>query len=98
MHLTKPHLNRAPRRPPAEVRPFLPVRRAYLDVLAEGRRKHLIHGLIEIDVTKARRALRSRAATGQPLSFTALVMHAVDSDGRYARSYADKKVRWRSSG
>jgi pyruvate/2-oxoglutarate dehydrogenase complex dihydrolipoamide acyltransferase (E2) component len=73
----KSHPNRPSRRPHAEVRPFLPVRRAYLDVLAEGRRKHLIHGLIEIDVTKARRALRSRAETGQPVSFTAFVMHAV---------------------
>ena len=59
------------------MRPFLPVRRAYIDVLAEGRRKHLIHGLVEIDVTDARRVLRSWAETGRPLSFTAFVMHAV---------------------
>ena len=68
------------------MRPFLPVRRAYLDVLAAGRRKRLIHGLIEVDVTELRRALRSRAETGRPLSFTAFVMHAV------ARAVAEDRV------
>ena len=41
-----------------ETRPFLKVRRAYLHVLEAGRRKNIIHGLIEIDVTEARRRLR----------------------------------------
>jgi pyruvate/2-oxoglutarate dehydrogenase complex dihydrolipoamide acyltransferase (E2) component len=86
MHLTRLHPNRASRRNAAQVRPFLPVRRAYIDVLAEGRRKHLIHGLVEIDVTDPRRALRSRAKTGQSLSFTAFVMHAV------ARAVAEDRV------
>jgi hypothetical protein len=34
-----------------ETRPFLKIRKGYLDILAAGRRKNIIHGLIEIDVT-----------------------------------------------
>jgi pyruvate/2-oxoglutarate dehydrogenase complex dihydrolipoamide acyltransferase (E2) component len=50
-----------------------------------GRQKHLIHGLFELDVTDARRALHAhRAATGESLSFTAFVIaclgQAVDQD------------------
>lgn len=70
-----------------ETRPFLPVRRAYVDVLRAGRRKNLMHGLLEIDVTEARRRLRAEAAG---LSFTAWVMHclaaAVDAD-RVVQAY-----------
>jgi hypothetical protein len=60
-----------------ETRPFLKVRKAYLHVLEAGRRKNIIHGLVEIDVTEARRRLRQIEATGQHLSFTAFLMHAV---------------------
>jgi pyruvate/2-oxoglutarate dehydrogenase complex dihydrolipoamide acyltransferase (E2) component len=38
-------------------------------------RQHTIHGLVEVDVTETRRAIhRWRRSTGQPLSFTALVV------------------------
>jgi pyruvate/2-oxoglutarate dehydrogenase complex dihydrolipoamide acyltransferase (E2) component len=60
-----------------EVRPFLKIRKGYLDVLAAGRRKNIIHGLIEIDVTDLRRELHQRESAGEPLSFSAAVMHAV---------------------
>lgn len=67
-----------------EVRPFLKVRRAYVDVLRAGRRKNLMHGLLQVDVTGARRALHHDAPGGVPLSFTAWVAHcvatAVDAD------------------
>jgi hypothetical protein len=43
-------------------------------VLAAGRRKNIIHGLIEIDVTNARRVLRWHTAAGTTLSFTAFLM------------------------
>ena len=33
-------------------RPFLTIRRMYLDVLDAGRRKRMIHGLVEVDVTR----------------------------------------------
>ena len=73
---------RTAQRPPEESRsyqtlPFLKIRRAYADVLAATRRKNIIHGLLEIDVTEARRTLRRREAAGEDLSFTAFVMHAV---------------------
>ena len=43
-----------------------------------GREKHLIHGLFEMDVTDARRAIREyRARTGRGLSFLAHVAACV---------------------
>lgn len=67
-----------------EVRPFPKIRRAYVDVLREGSRHHIIHGLVEFDVTEARSALSARADDGAPLSFTAFlaacVARAVDED------------------
>jgi hypothetical protein len=40
-----------------------------------GRQKHLVHGLFEVDVTAARRALREhKARCGEGLSFTAFLM------------------------
>ena len=60
-----------------QTRPFLKVRRGYTDVLAATKRKNIIHGLVEIDVTQARRMLRHREAAGEDLSFTALIIHAV---------------------
>jgi hypothetical protein len=41
-----------------EVRPFLPVRRAYVDVRRASPRKNLVHGLLEFDVTEGRLARR----------------------------------------
>jgi len=68
---------RAAGRDSFQTRPFLKIRKGYLDVMAAGRRKNIIHGLIEIDVTQPRRVLRRCAATGEDLSFTAFLMHAV---------------------
>jgi pyruvate/2-oxoglutarate dehydrogenase complex dihydrolipoamide acyltransferase (E2) component len=67
-----------------ETRPFLKIRRAYIDVLSAGQRKHLIHGLLQLDVTEARRLLEHDGPGPAPLSFTGWVMHcvaaAVDAD------------------
>jgi pyruvate/2-oxoglutarate dehydrogenase complex dihydrolipoamide acyltransferase (E2) component len=59
------------------VREFPRIRQAYVDVLEQGRRRHLIHGLVEADVSAARRVLRARAAEGRPLSFTGFVVACV---------------------
>ena len=59
------------------VREFPRIRQSYIDVREQGRRRHLIHGLVEADVTAVRRALRARAAGGRPLSFTGLVVACV---------------------
>jgi len=60
-----------------EVRPFLKIRRAYIDNFEAARRKNFIHGLVEMDVTEVRRSLRHFEAEGKDISFTAVVMHAV---------------------
>lgn len=40
--------------------------------------KHMIHGLVEFDVTEPRARLRAhKTRTGEPLSFTAFVLHCV---------------------
>lgn len=66
-----------------ELRQFPKIRRAYVDVLREGHRRHIIHGLVEVDVTEAR-AATAVADGGGRLSFTgfivACVAKAVDED------------------
>jgi len=55
--------------------PFPKIRRLMVDGGRLGRQKHLIHGLVEMDVTDARRLIRAhKAKTGETLSFTAFVM------------------------
>ncbi len=57
---------------------FPKVRRLMVDGGWLGRQKHLIHGLVEMDVTEARRFIREhRARTGESLSFTAFVMRCL---------------------
>jgi hypothetical protein len=47
-----------------EARPFLKIRRAYIDNFEAARRKNFIHGLVEMDVTEIRRSLRHLEAGG----------------------------------
>jgi len=50
-------------------------RRLVLDTLRLGQRKHMMHGLLEVDVTRARGLLREeQERTGERLSFTAFVL------------------------
>lgn len=58
-----------------------------------GKRKPVVHGLIEVDVTEARRRLHAyHAQTGEALSFTAFILvclgHAVDAN-KYMHAYQD---------
>lgn len=54
------------------------LRRLVIDTGRTARRRHAVHGLIEVDVTAARAALRAhRANTGEALSFTAFVIACV---------------------
>lgn len=60
------------------VQPFPRSRRLVLDAMHAGSRKHMIHGLVDFDVTEPRRILREhKARTGESLSFTAFVLHCV---------------------
>ena len=55
--------------------PFPKLRRLMVDGGRLARQKHLIHGLVEMDVTHVRQSIRDhKAKTGETLSFTAFVM------------------------
>ncbi len=57
-----------------EVVPFPRMRLPVIDVMRMAHRKHIIHGLLEVDVSLARQLIRDhKAKTGERLSFTAFV-------------------------
>jgi pyruvate/2-oxoglutarate dehydrogenase complex dihydrolipoamide acyltransferase (E2) component len=57
-----------------ETVPFPRMRHLVIDVLCAAHRKHMVHGLIEVDVTRARQHIREQeVSTGEQLSFTAFV-------------------------
>jgi pyruvate/2-oxoglutarate dehydrogenase complex dihydrolipoamide acyltransferase (E2) component len=67
------------------VTPFPKVRLRNVDFLRIMQRKPVIHALAELDVTVPRKLIREyKARTGEPLSFTAFVIHclgkAIDED------------------
>ena len=59
--------------------------------------RHMIHGLVEFDVTEPRRLLREyKAHTGESLSFTAFVLHCVGAavaEDRMVHAYRDWRGR-----
>lgn len=58
-----------------QIIPFPKIRRLMVDGGHMARQKHLIHGLVEMDVTDARRSIRDhKLRTGETISFTAFVM------------------------
>jgi pyruvate/2-oxoglutarate dehydrogenase complex dihydrolipoamide acyltransferase (E2) component len=58
-----------------EVVPYSKLRRVMAVTLRSAQRKSMIHGLIEVDVTRARAFLREhKAKTGESLSFTAFII------------------------
>ena len=78
------------------VLPFPKVRHVYVDTLYLGQRKHTVHGLIEVDVTKARHLIREhKSRTGETLSFTAFVLaclgRAIEAN-KYMHAYRN----WRN--
>jgi pyruvate/2-oxoglutarate dehydrogenase complex dihydrolipoamide acyltransferase (E2) component len=79
------------------VRPFPRMRRLVVDQAWLAQRKHIIRGLVEVDVTAARQAIRDhQAATGEKLSFTAFLVgclaHAVDAN-KDLQAYQDWRGR-----
>ena len=65
--------------------PFAGPRRVIVGYLDAASRKHLVHALVEVDVTASREMIREhRSRTGEALSFTAFVIacvaRAVDED------------------
>jgi pyruvate/2-oxoglutarate dehydrogenase complex dihydrolipoamide acyltransferase (E2) component len=70
-----------------EVRPFPRGRGEIIDALEVGVRRHMVHALLELDVTRPRQRIREHEArTGERLSFTAFVVaslaRAIDGDRR----------------
>lgn len=67
-----------------EVKPFPRERHDVVDALEVGVRRHMVHALLELDVTGVRQTLRDGA--GEKLSFTAFVVaslaRAIDADKR----------------
>jgi pyruvate/2-oxoglutarate dehydrogenase complex dihydrolipoamide acyltransferase (E2) component len=58
-----------------EIVPFPRMRHLIIDVLRGAHDKHMIHGLLEVDVTRARQYISEQeASTGEQLSFTTFVM------------------------
>jgi pyruvate/2-oxoglutarate dehydrogenase complex dihydrolipoamide acyltransferase (E2) component len=58
-----------------KVIPYSKLRRGLAITLRSAKRKSMVHGLIEVDVTRAREFLREyKANTGESLSFTAFII------------------------
>ena len=67
-----------PERPGYQTLPYPRSRRLVIDAMRAGSRKHMIHGLVEFDVTRPRALLRAhKERSGESLSFTAFVLHCV---------------------
>jgi pyruvate/2-oxoglutarate dehydrogenase complex dihydrolipoamide acyltransferase (E2) component len=72
---------------PFRVVPFPRIREGAIDLLRQAHRKHMIHALIEVDVTEPRQIVADhKAKTGVRLSFTAFIVsclaRAIDEDRR----------------
>lgn len=77
--------------------PFPRERQIVVDGLAIGARRHVVHGLLEVDVTRARQFIREhKAHTGETLSVTAFVVaclaHALDAH-KSVQAYRDWRNR-----
>lgn len=72
-------------------------RRFSFDAGYLGRRSHIIHGLLEVDVTIPRARIRAhQKATGQKLSFTAFIIHCLAQavkDNPHLHAYRDWRER-----
>jgi pyruvate/2-oxoglutarate dehydrogenase complex dihydrolipoamide acyltransferase (E2) component len=80
-----------------EVKPFPRERHDVVDALEVGVRRHMVHALLELDVTRARQLIRDHeASAGERLSFTAFVVaslaRAIDANRRL-HAYRDWRGR-----
>lgn len=77
--------------------PYPRSRAFVVDAAHVASRKHMIHGLVEFDVTEPRRILREhQERTGESLSFTAFVLHcagAAVAEDRLVHAYRDWRGR-----
>ena len=87
---------RAAREPYTSI-PLPSLQRQMVDWLELMSRRHMIHALIELDVTDTRRAIRAaRGAAGAPLSLTAYVIACLArAIGEHKRMHAYRRGRRR---
>lgn len=83
--------------PSRMIEPVPPFRQLVMDGMELAGRKHCIHGLIAVDITEARKRLRSiKEKTGESISFTGFIVYccarAVDED-RHLHAYLDWRNR-----
>jgi len=74
-----------------------PFRQLVMDGMSLAARKHCIHGLVEVDITRPRERLRQiKGSEGEALSFTGFIVHccakAVDED-KHVHAYLDWRGR-----
>jgi pyruvate/2-oxoglutarate dehydrogenase complex dihydrolipoamide acyltransferase (E2) component len=79
------------------IEPISPFRQLVIDGMQLAARRHSIHGLVEVDVTRARERIRRvKANTGESLSFTGFIVYccamAVDED-KHVHAYRDWRNR-----
>jgi pyruvate/2-oxoglutarate dehydrogenase complex dihydrolipoamide acyltransferase (E2) component len=79
------------------IKPFPPLRQLVIDGLEIASRKHYIHGLVEVDVTRPRRRLREmKEETGESLSFTGFIIYCCAraiGENKYLHAYRDWRNR-----
>ena len=80
-----------------EVKPFPIMRRATIGILEAASRKHMIHAILEVDVTKPRDLIRQyRVRSGDTLSFTGYLIYclaeAIDIN-KHMHAYRDWRNR-----
>ncbi|MGD8804819.1 MAG: 2-oxo acid dehydrogenase subunit E2 [Chloroflexota bacterium] len=79
------------------VKPFPSIRQATIDLLSAASRKHMIHGLVEVDVSGPRQRLRKvKETTGESISFTAFIIHCcarVVDMNKHMHAYRDWRNR-----
>jgi pyruvate/2-oxoglutarate dehydrogenase complex dihydrolipoamide acyltransferase (E2) component len=83
--------------PAYRVEPIPPMRRFAFDAGYLGRRRHIVHGLIEVDVTDARELIRRHEQRmGEKLSFTAFIITCLSraiEDHPHVHAYRDWRNR-----
>ena len=80
-----------------EVKPFPPMRRATTGILEAASRKHMIHAILEVDVSKPRDLIRRyQAMNGETLSFTSYLIHCLANAvhiNKHMHAYRDWRNR-----
>jgi pyruvate/2-oxoglutarate dehydrogenase complex dihydrolipoamide acyltransferase (E2) component len=80
-----------------DIEPIPTMRRFAFDSGYLGRRRHIVHALIEVDVTRARENIREHArATGEKLSFTAFILSCLSKaieEHPHVHAYRDWRNR-----